>query len=129
MIDVLIAGRLLRDPRRRTGQSGKAFTTAMISAAVEGADDRQLVSVIAFGDQAERLARLKAGDSVFVAGPAKLTTWDRDGETRQGLNVTATGILTAYDARKRRGDTNPQKKPETPQNRPTEPEFDDAIPF
>ncbi|MGX2030905.1 MULTISPECIES: single-stranded DNA-binding protein [Methylocaldum] len=129
MIDVLIAGRLLRDPQRRTGQSGKAFTTAMISAAVEGADDRQLVSVIAFGDQAERLGRLKAGDSVFVAGPAKLTTWDRDGETRQGLNVTATGILTAYDARKRRGDTNKPKEHQNGSTRQAVPEFDDAIPF
>jgi single-stranded DNA-binding protein len=104
MLEVLMSGKLLRDPVTRTGASGKPFTTALLRVPTEK-DESLVASVIAFGDTAERLGRLRAGDAVSVSGSAKLSEWTKDGETHHGLSVTAATILTAYDARKRRGDT------------------------
>ena len=102
MIDVLLSGRLVRDPVTRTGKSGKDFTTALLRCDV-GEEDPVIVSVIAFGGVVEKLGRLKAGDAVSIAGSAKLSSWEKDGETRHGLSVTASAVLSAYDAKRRRG--------------------------
>jgi single-stranded DNA-binding protein len=104
MLEVLISGKLLRDPQTRTGPSGKPFCTALVRVPVEK-EDSIAVSIIAFQDVAERLGRLRAGDAVSVSGSAKPSTWEKAGETHHGLSVTAAAILSAYDARKRRGDT------------------------
>jgi single-stranded DNA-binding protein len=104
MLGVLIGGRLIRDPQVRTGQGGKSFTTALVRVPVDQGEDSLLVSVIAFQETAERLARLKAGDSVSLTGSAKLSSWEKDGEMHHGLAVTASALLTTYDVRQRRGD-------------------------
>jgi single-strand DNA-binding protein len=104
MLDVLIGGRLVRDPQVRTGQGGKSFTTALVRVPVGQGEESLLASVIAFQAVAERLARLRAGDAVSLTGSARLSSWEKDGETHHGLAVTASALLTAYDARKRRGD-------------------------
>ncbi len=62
-----------------------------------------LCSVIAFSaSAAEALADLAAGDSVAITGPAALSRWEKDGEQRVGLKVTATRVLTVYEAGMRR---------------------------
>ena len=62
-----------------------------------------LCSVIAFqASVAEALARLVAGDTVAVAGPAALSQWEKNGEHRAGLKVTATRVLSVYEAGIRR---------------------------
>lgn len=106
MLEVLISGRLLRDPQTRTGKSGQSFTTALVRVSVgQGGEESLIASVIAFQGEAEKLARLRAGDALSVSGSAKCSTWQKDGEARTGLDVTATGILSAYETRKRRGAT------------------------
>jgi hypothetical protein len=70
MLELLISGKLLRDPQARTGQSGKPFTTALVRVPTER-EESALANVIAFGETGERLARLRAGDSVSLAGSAK----------------------------------------------------------
>lgn len=92
MLEALITGKLLRDPQTRTGQSGKPFTTALVRVPTER-EESMLANVIAFGDAGERLGRLKAGDAVSMAGSAKLSEWEKDGQTNHGLSVTATAIL------------------------------------
>jgi single-stranded DNA-binding protein len=124
MLDVLVSGRLVRDPVTRTGQSGKPFTTALLRVDT-GEEDQTLVSIIAFQEAAEKLARLKAGDAVAVAGSAKLSSWEKDGETRHGLSVTASAVLSAYDVKRRRG-TDEKDKPAA---RTSDPQFNDEIPF
>lgn len=112
MLEVLISGKLLRDPQTRTGPSGKPYSTAMVRASVGSkGEESAVVSVIAFQEEGEKLGRLRAGDAVSVAGSAKPTVWTKDGEARAGLDVVATAILTAYDARKRRGDTESAPNP------------------
>jgi single-stranded DNA-binding protein len=128
MLDVLVSGKLIKDPVIRTGQSGKPFTTALLRVDT-GEEEQTLVSVIAFQEAAEKLARLKAGDAVAIAGSAKLSSWEKDGETKHGLSVTASAVLSAYDVKRRRGneapsDTTGKDKPAT-----AAPDLDDPLPF
>ena len=102
MLEVLISGKLIRDPTTKIGPSGKPYALALVLVPTEH-EENLVASVIAFGDVAERLGRLKAGDAVSLAGSAKLSTWEKGGERHHGLNVTAAAILSAYDVRKRHG--------------------------
>lgn len=100
-ITALITGRLIANPERRTGNSGKAFTTARISAGTD--DESVLCSVIAFGSAAEQLAALAKGDTLALTGRAKPKAWaDRDGAQKVGLDVVADQVLTAYHVRRKR---------------------------
>lgn len=102
MLSVLIEGTLIAAPVRRTSAKGGAFVTAQVRCS---ADDGASVfcGVIAFQPAAaEALAALGAGDAVAVAGPASLSQWEKDGEHRSGLRVTATRVLSVYDAGARR---------------------------
>ena len=102
MLSVLIEGTLTAAPVSRTSAKGSAFTTAQMRVAGE---DGETVwcSVIAFHvAAAEALAGLASGDAVAIAGHAALSQWEKNGETRVGLKVTATRVLTAYGAGQRR---------------------------
>jgi single-stranded DNA-binding protein len=100
-IAALVTGRLIADPEQRTGASSKPFTLAKITAATEDGD--ALVSVIAFGTTGVQLAAMGKGDTVAVAGRAKVSTWTgRDGAPKARLSVTADALLTTYHLRRRR---------------------------
>jgi single-strand DNA-binding protein len=136
MLDVLIAGKLFRDPKPGRTKTDKPMCSALVR--VPMGEDSVIASVIAFEDVAERLARLRAGDAVSITGSARLNVWQRDGETRPGLDVTASAILSAYDVKRRRGDGDiaPGAKRASggatarPAPRPAPPETgDDGAPF
>ncbi len=114
MLSVLISGRLVQDPKKRTGKTGKPYTTSLVSVPVEavseGDADRVLVSVIAFGQAGEALAALAKGDDVSCAGSGRLSHWTKDGTEFHGLAVTAHRVLTAYQRRKAQS---AQQKPVT----------------
>ena len=102
MLSVLIEGTLTTAPVQRTSSKGSPFTTAQMRAS---GDDGETVwcSVIAFSaSAAESLAALASGDTVAIAGAASLSQWEKDGQHRVGLKVTATRVLTVYDAGMRR---------------------------
>ena len=108
MLSVLITGKLAKDPRTGTGKNGSPWTSASVRVPMqpdaEGAADSIFCSVIAFNDEAAKLARLSSGDAVSVSGTARLSTWTgKDGVTKPTMDVQATGILSAYEVRKRRG--------------------------
>lgn len=129
MLEVLASGKLIKDPDTRTGQSGKPFTTALLRVDV-GEEQPTLVSVIAFQEASEKLGRLKSGDAITVAGSAKLSSWEKDGETRHGLSVTASAVLSVYDVKRRRGnEERSEAMPPKPAGEPPEPDLDDPIPF
>lgn len=102
MIGALISGDLIADPVQRATHDGKGFVTATIR--VPAGDNALLVGVAAFdGAPAERLAKLRKGSPVAVAGILEQTSWTtRDGETRNGWRLTAGEILSAYQATKKR---------------------------
>jgi len=65
--------------------------------------EAMLVSVIAFAaDAVTGLLALSKGDALAIAGRAKLTSWEKDGEEKHGLSVVADQVLTIYQIEKRR---------------------------
>ena len=88
MIRALLTGTLHADPQTRTSQSGKPYCTARLRADT-GDNNTVWCSLIAFGQEGERLATLKAGAAVSVSGRAKLSSWlSKDGSPAGGLDVT-----------------------------------------
>ena len=101
MLSVLIEGTLLAAPVQRISAKGTPFVTVQLRCSGDG--ESILCSVIAFQVAAvEALAALTAGDTVAVAGPAALLQWEKNGQHRVGLKVTATRVLTVYEAGMRR---------------------------
>ena len=139
MLNVLITGKLVKDPRSGIGKNGSNWTSVSVRVPVqsdsEGAADSIFCSVIAFGDEAAKLARLSSSDAVSIAGTAKLSTWTgKDGVTKPTMDVQATGILTAYQLRQKRGNGEAQLEHKSMPQRGHErqeqhPEFDDPMRF
>jgi single-stranded DNA-binding protein len=80
MIRALITGNRYGDPTTRTSPAGKLFTTAKVKA--DGKDGAAVCcDIIAFNEQAERLAALPAGAAVSISGKAEVKAWtDRQGD-------------------------------------------------
>lgn len=96
-LHLLASGALLNDPQRTQGAKGP-FTTAAIRA---NGEEPTVVSVIAFGDEAEQLLGFTKGDALAVSGRARLTTWTgRDGTERHGLSLLAEQIASAKSRHK-----------------------------
>lgn len=126
MLDALISGRLIKDCQLKTAKNGKPYTNFLLTVHV-GEPDNIVISGIALGDAAERLAKLGKGDAVSVTGSLKPTEWEdrMTSETRHGLGITVADVLSAYDIKKRRA------KPDTQGSHQPQPEydFDDEIPI
>lgn len=121
MFDVLIRGKLVKDPQVRMGKSDKQFTTGGLI--VRDGDMSLFVSVIAFGSEGERLGALSKGEALSVAGQARMTEWEgSDGSMRRGMSVTVSKILTLADAKR-------ERKKKQKASGDEEPFFDDEIPF
>ena len=107
MLSALASGTLVRDPKSGTSASGTKWANTTIRANVgqsrECDAETAFITVVCFGDVADRLAKLDKGDAISVQGTIKTTTYEKDGETRHGLEIVANGILSAYDIRKKRG--------------------------
>ncbi len=89
MIRALLTGTLHADPESRTSKTGNPYCTARLKAD-SGDNNTVWCSLIAFGQEGERLATLKAGASLSVSGRAKLSAWlSKDGQPSAGLDVTA----------------------------------------
>lgn len=138
MLSVLLTGKLTKTPRPGTSRNGSPYCQASVRVPLQpnadGEAESLFASVITFGSDAEKLARLAQGDAVSITGTAKLTIWQpQDGSPpRPGLDVQATGILSAYELRKRRGSDGSQSDPKTRQTQPAGRhghDFDDAITF
>ena len=102
MLSVLANGILVNDPRERTAANGNKYATGALRVACEDADP-MLVSFIVFAaPSVSALLALRKGDACSIAGRASLRTWEKDGETRTGLSVTADRVLSVYQAGKAR---------------------------
>ncbi|MEQ1544739.1 single-stranded DNA-binding protein [Methyloglobulus sp.] len=109
MIDALISGKLIKQPELKASQNGKPYTNFLLSVSI-GEAESIVISGIAFGVVAERIAKLGKGDALAVSGSLKPTTWEKDGETKHGLSLTVSDALSVYDISKKR------RKPDTPDN-------------
>ena len=87
MIRVLVSGRVHGQPETRTGKSGKPFITAKLRIDT-GEEQSTWASVIAFANEAERLAGLKDGDALSVSGRATLQAYAaKDGSPKASLAI------------------------------------------
>lgn len=102
MIAALVQGELAADPVERVTAKGAPFVTATVRVAA-GAE-ALFVGLACFdATGCERLAKLRKGATVAAAGTLEATEWTtKDGEARRGWRLTATEVLSVYQARKRR---------------------------
>jgi single-strand DNA-binding protein len=120
MIDALISGKLIRDTALKTSATGTTYCQFLLSVST-GEPEPVVVSGVAFGEVAERIALLKKGDPLAVIGSLKPTEWNdkNTGELKRGLSVTVNNSLSPYDIKKR--------KPATPE--PSAHQHHDAPPY
>ncbi|EET5966068.1 single-stranded DNA-binding protein [Escherichia coli] len=87
-------GRLVADPQLKTTSKGTQMTMASMAVPLpcSQADDgtaTMWLSVLAFGRQADALAKHRKGELVSVAGNMQVSQWTgQNGETRQGWQAT-----------------------------------------
>lgn len=98
-------GRLVADPQTRTTNSGTNMTMARLAVslpcnAAEAGEATFWLGVIAFGKQADALAKHQKGDLVSVAGTMQINQWTgQDGGAQQGYQVVADSVISARTAR------------------------------
>ena len=97
MLDALISGKLIKDAKAGTSGTGTHYTQFLLSVPC-GEPQNIVVSGVAFGEVAERIAKLQKGDSLAVIGSLKPSEWQdkNTGETKRGLNITASNSLSVY---------------------------------
>jgi single-stranded DNA-binding protein len=83
-------GRLVADPQTRTTTNGNNMAMARLAVSLPVMRQRRRVNlwlgVIAFGKQADALAKHQKGDLVSVAGNMQVNQWTgQDGGTQQGI--------------------------------------------
>lgn len=102
MIGALVSGTLVADPIERSTREGKPFTTATLRVPV--GEDAIFIGVAAFETVAAgRLAQMRKGGTASAAGVLEQTAWTgKDGTERIGWRLTASEVLTAYAATRKR---------------------------
>jgi single-stranded DNA-binding protein len=112
MLSALLSGTLASDPKSGTSKSGTSWSNCIVRVPCgqnkEGEAETAFVQVACFGSHAEALARLGKGDSISAQGQLKPTVYQKDGQARHGLSLTANQLLTEYAIRKKRGDNQAQ---------------------
>lgn len=112
-ITSLIHGKLISEPKSGQSASGKAWCRASVACSIQRAKedepDSLIVSLVAFGDEAKKLERLNKADAVSAVGQTKLNHWIKGGETKTGIDLLASQILSPYQLRQKR----PQTKEES----------------
>lgn len=98
-------GRLVADPQTRTTSSGTSMAMCRLAVALpcNAADNGEAtfwLGVIAFGKQADALAKHQKGDLVSVSGSMQINQWTgQDGAALQGYQVVADSVISARTAR------------------------------
>lgn len=98
-------GRLVDDPQVKQTSKGTPMTLARMAVSLpcSQAQDGQAtlwLSVMAFGKQADFLAKHQKGDVASVSGTMQVSQrTGQNGETRQGWQVIADSVISARTAR------------------------------
>ena len=102
---ISVYGRLVDDPQTKQTSKGIPMTLARMAVSLpcSQSDDGQAtmwLSVLAFGRQADTLAKHHKGELLSVAGNMQVSQWTgQNGETRQGWQVIADSVISARTAR------------------------------
>ena len=138
MIRALITGTVYGEPQARTSQAGKKYATAKVKAD-SGKGDGGVVwcSIVAFGEQADRLLRLANGAALSIAGKAEITGWlDKQGEPKGGLSIVVDELATLKGKpRPPQGERDTRPYPPAQRSKPApahgpapRPDFNDELP-
>jgi len=132
MMNASIHGRVAFEPRQHTTKNGKPMTTARLAVDVTGNGEQETLwlDVLAFGSNAETLARVAKGESVSAIGRVTRGQYTAsNGETRESWSMLADSVLTLRSARpgQRRQPSNGQRPARQPDLQA--PEFSDEIGF
>lgn len=102
MIAAMVSGTLAGDPLERASAKGTRYATASVRCSV--GTESIFIGVAAFDDDViARLMRLSKGSPITAAGKLELNAWtDREGRERRDWRLTASEILSPYQAKKRR---------------------------
>ncbi len=96
-------GRLGKAPKAITTQSGKPMASASLAVNVSTARDPDAthwLPLLAFGSQAETLARHQQGDMLAVTGRLQRNTWtDKEGAERIDLQLIVDQITSSRTVR------------------------------
>lgn len=130
MIRALVTGSLYGEPLARTSQAGKRYATAKLRA--DGKDGTSVwCSIIAFGEQADRLLTLTANAAVAVSGKVEVNGWlDKQGEPKAGLSLVVDELATLKGKPRppREGAPQRQQNRTSPARQPVGAGFDDELP-
>ena len=102
---ISVYGRLVDDPQTKQTSKGTPMTLARMAVSLpcSQSDDGQAtmwLSVLAFGRQADALAKHHKGELLSVAGNMQVSQWTgQNGETRQGWQVIADSVISARTVR------------------------------
>jgi len=108
---ILVIGNLYGDPQARTSQAGKSFTTAKVRA--DGKDGAVLwISIVAFGDLADRLLTMRANAALALSGKLEVSAYiAKNGEPAAGLSVVCDELATLKGKPRPKADPPPPKQP------------------
>ncbi|EJS3010526.1 single-stranded DNA-binding protein [Salmonella enterica] len=113
-------GRLVADPQTKTTSKGTnmAMARMAVSLPCSAAQDGQAtlwLGVLAFGKQAEALAKHNKGDVVSIGGTMQANQWTgQDGSAQNGYSVIADSVISARTSRPGGGRTKKQSAGNTP---------------
>jgi single-strand DNA-binding protein len=130
-----IHGRCVFEPRQRETKTGKPMTRARLAVDVTGrdADDETLwLDLLAFGQQADDLARVAKGESVSAIGRITRGRYTAsNGESRESLTMIPDAVMTVRSARpgQRRKRADASDASHRASSQMQAPEFDDPIGF
>lgn len=100
MIDGLIAGKIIGQPKEGQGRNG-TYVTARLRVATDG--DALFVSVIAFSRTVgAQLMALNDGDSAAISGSLTPKVWQSNEGPRPALDMIAHGVMTPYHVTRKR---------------------------
>lgn len=139
-------GRLVADPQTRTTANGKSMAMARLAVALpchtaQNNEATYWLGVVAFGNQADILAKHHKGDMISVAGNMQLNQWKgQDGAQKEQPQVIADSIISAKTSRPGRSSATPPQSGQppaapgwdiynTPEQYDQRPPFDDEMEF
>jgi len=129
-----LVGHLGRDPETRATQSGTQITTTSIAVSTGYGNNKKTTwwNLVAFDKTGEAMSNfLKKGDAAMFIGEPALREWqDKDGATRQTLELTVQRMVLLGGKDDDREAAAPRKPTAAPTKRIVEDApFDDEIPF
>jgi single-stranded DNA-binding protein len=119
----LLAGRVFRDPERRTSKTNKPFASLTIR--VGDGDAAVWWKCVAFSESTiDELMKLGDGDSVAVTGSFKVEPYEKHGQQRLGFTVFADRVLSLLPVKRDRA---AERRESAPAAKMAGAPFDDSV--